>query len=117
MNGLLSLLKLIRSPKTRRPRTRPAPSRARLRVEGLEDRCVPAVLTEFAPLPTLNAAPTGLTRAADGSVWFAERSANKVARMSATGVLTEYAIPTANSAPEQLTASPDGYVWFTERYG
>src|SRR5262249_7233379 len=72
--------------------------------------------TELPSLPTANAAPTGITAASDGSLWFTERSANKLGRLSSTGVLTEYVVPTANSAPEYLTATADGNVWFTERY-
>jgi virginiamycin B lyase len=70
----------------------------------------------MAPLPTANAAPTGITSAYDGSLWFTEKSANKLGRL-ANGVLTEYTVPTAASAPDQITATPDGNVWFTERYG
>jgi streptogramin lyase len=76
----------------------------------------PASLTEV-PVPTPNAAPTDLTIALDGSLWFTEKNANKVARLTSAGVFTEYAVPTASSAPEWITAAPSGYVWFTERYG
>jgi streptogramin lyase len=117
MNRLLSLLERVAVLKSRRHRTRPAPRRVRPSLESLEDRCVPSTLTELAPLPTANAAPTGITTAPNGSVWFTEKNANKVARLTTAGVLTEYAIPTANSAPEKITASPDGNVWFTERTG
>src|SRR5262245_21169494 len=72
---------------------------------------------EFPTLPTANAAPTAITKAADGSLWFTEKNANRVARITTAGVLTEYNVPTANSGPERITASPDGYVWFTERTG
>jgi streptogramin lyase len=98
-------------------RPRPRPSRLSPALEPLEDRCVPSTITELAPLPSANAAPTGITSASDGSIWFTERGANKLGRLSLQGALTEYAIPTASSAPEQITASSDGNVWFTERYG
>jgi virginiamycin B lyase len=99
--------------KTRQPRSR----RARLSLEHLEDRCVPTTITELSPLPTANAAPTGITTAHDGSIWFTEMNANKVARMSTTGILTEYAVPTAGAAPQAITATPDGNLWFTELNG
>ena len=86
-------------------------------MECLEGRCVPSTITELPPLPTVNSAPTGITAAADGSIWFTERNANKLGRVSPAGVLNEYTIPTVGSAPEQIVASPDGSVWFTERYG
>jgi virginiamycin B lyase len=117
MNWFLSLFRGARGTKVRRQRPGPRRARRRLAVEYLEDRCVPSTVTELAPLPTAHAAPTGLTRAPDGSLWFTERGANKVGRLAPNGTLTEYAVPTANSAPEQITAGPDGHVWFTERYG
>jgi streptogramin lyase len=118
MPGLLSLLKRIKPRKTKQ-RSQPAAHRhrARLGMETLEDRFVPASITELPALPTLSSTPYAITKAYDGSMWFTERGANKLGRISTTGVLTEYAIPTANSAPEAIAASPDGYVWFTERYG
>ncbi len=73
-------------------------------------------ITEL-PVPTPSATPTGITSAADGSVWLTETTANKVTQMTTTGVFTEHAIPTAASAPQWITTSPDGFVWFTERYG
>src|SRR6266567_6391525 len=73
-------------------------------------------MTEF-PVPTVRAGLAGITRAADGSFWFTETSANKIGRMTSSGVFTEYAVPTLASAPEAITTSPDGYVWFTEHYG
>lgn len=113
----LSLFSRLASLRARRPGNPAAASRRRLALETLEDRSLLASIVELATLPTANAAPTGITRSPDGSVWFTQKNANKLGRISAAGALTEYAIPTANSAPEQITASPNGYVWFTERSG
>jgi virginiamycin B lyase len=101
--------------KAKRRGAGPRPSRRRPVLEHLEDRCLPATVTELPVLPTANAAPTGITNAADGSVWFTERSANKLGRLDTQGHLTEYTIPTAGSAPEQITTGADGFVWFTEK--
>jgi virginiamycin B lyase len=117
MNLFSSLITCVRAAKANRQQTARPQSRLRPMLERLEDRCLPSTVTEFPALPTANAAPTGIVSASDGSVWFTERSANKLGRIGANGVLSEYAIPTAASAPEQITASPDGNVWFTERYG
>jgi virginiamycin B lyase len=103
--------------KAKRQRPGPKPARARPALDHLEDRCLPSTVTELPALPTTSAAPTGITSAPDGSLWFTERGANQLGRLSPSGVLTEYAVPTAASAPEQIAASPDGFVWFTERYG
>src|SRR5262245_22401916 len=96
---------------------RTAAPRARLGLEALEDRALPASIVELATLPTAASAPTALVKAYDGSIWFTEKGANKLGRISRTGTLTEYSVPTASSAPEKITDSPDGWVWFTERYG
>jgi streptogramin lyase len=98
-----------------RHRPKPKPSQARPAVEHLEDRCCPSTITELPSLPAANAAPTGITTASDGSIWFTEQGANKLGRQIPHGALTEYAIPTAASAPEAITASPNGYVWFSEQ--
>jgi virginiamycin B lyase len=117
MKLLSSLVKCVKGWNTKSPRATRKPSRIGLALEQLEDRCVPSTVTELAALPTANAAPTGITSAVDGSIWFTEKSANKLGRIDAHGVLTEYAVPTGASAPDQITATPDGNVWFTERYG
>jgi virginiamycin B lyase len=117
MTGLLSVLALVRGSKRRQPKSRPAAARLRPVVEQLEDRWVPSTVTEFPSLPTANAGPAAITTAHDGSLWFTEKGANKLGRLTTAGVLTEYAVPTAASAPEMITATPDGNVWFTERYG
>jgi streptogramin lyase len=112
----LSLFTRLAGRRTRRP-SNPAKNRRRLGLEALEDRCVPASIAELATLPTAGAAPTDLTKAPDGSVWFTEKNANKLGRYSLGGVLTEYNVPTAASAPDQIVANSDGNVWFTERNG
>jgi streptogramin lyase len=118
MKLLSSLVKFVKGSKANRQPAKPKSFRTRLALEQLEDRCMPSTLTELPVLPTANAAPTGITTAYDGSVWFTENSANKVARLNpATGAVTEFSVPTAASAPDQITATPDGNVWFTERYG
>jgi streptogramin lyase len=113
----LSLLRHRNGAKARGQRPRRTTSRVWLGFECLEGRCVPSTITELPPLPTPNVAPTGITMASDGSIWFTEMNANKLGRISPQGVLTEYTVPTANSQPDQITASSDGYVWFTEASG
>jgi virginiamycin B lyase len=117
MNLFSSLITCVAGSKANRQHARTEALRRRPTLERLEDRCLPSTVTELPVLPTAGSAPTGIVSAADGSVWFTERSANKLGRLDTHGVLTEYAVPTASSAPEYLTATPDGNVWFTERYG
>ena len=64
------------------------------------------------PLPgTLNH-PTGIAAGPDGAMWFTEFTANKIGRMTAGGVLSEY--PVTGRVPEVITTGPDGALWFTE---
>src|SRR6516165_849385 len=90
--------------------------RARLRVEGMEDRCLLSI-TEF-PVPTAGANPFGITVGPDGNVWFTENyisPANKVGMINpTTHTVTDFAVPTPNTLPFGITAGPDGNVWFTE---
>jgi virginiamycin B lyase len=53
----------------------------------------------------------------DGNVWFIEAANNKIARMTPTGVVTDFAVPTAKSAPNGIALGPDGNVWFGESIG
>jgi virginiamycin B lyase len=70
-------------------------------------------ITEFA-ISTGNSGPTGITSGPDGAMWFTEATANKIGRISATGIITEYALATPNSEPLGITSGPDGALWFTE---
>jgi virginiamycin B lyase len=112
-----SLIRRVKGSPAKRQRSQSKPYHTRPAIEHLEERSLPSTLTELPSLPTANAAPTGITSAYDGSIWFTEKNANKLGRLDSHGGLTEYAIPTPASAPDQITASPDGNVWFTERYG
>ncbi len=75
-----------------------------------------ATITEFA-IPTPNSRPTDITAGPDGALWFTERDANKIGRITTAGAITEFAIPTAGSSPMGITAGPDGALWFTEFNG
>jgi virginiamycin B lyase len=70
-------------------------------------------ITEFA-ISTGNSGPTGITSGPDGAMWFTEATANKIGRISATGIITEYALATPNSEPLGITSGSDGALWFTE---
>ncbi|HXA18727.1 MAG TPA: hypothetical protein VN380_17160 [Thermoanaerobaculia bacterium] len=69
------------------------------------------------PTPTASAGPASLTLGPDGNLWFAESLANKIGRITPSGVTTEFPIPTANSFPAGIAAGVDGNLWFTEADG
>ena len=55
-----------------------------------------------------------MTVGPDGNAYIGLRNVNKIARVTAAGVVTEFTIPTPNSLPTNLTPGPDGNVWFSE---
>jgi len=58
--------------------------------------------------------PIAFTVGPDGNLWFTEGNANKIGRITTTGVVTEFPIPHSCSQPEFITAGPDGNLWFIE---
>jgi streptogramin lyase len=73
----------------------------------------PRSIEEFA-IPTAASQPTGIAAGPDGNLWFTEKAANKIGRITPGGTFTEFAIPTASSEATAIAAGPDGNLWFTE---
>lgn len=72
-------------------------------------------VTEF-PV-TARSNPAYITTGPDGNLWFTEDNANKIARMTTSGTVTEFSLPTANATPLGITKGSDGNVWFAEYSG
>jgi len=72
------------------------------------------VFTEFL-IPTPNSEPRGITAGPDGAVWFTEFNANKIGRITTTGVITEFGVLTGSGFPARIALGPDGNLWFTEQ--
>jgi virginiamycin B lyase len=49
----------------------------------------------------------------DKNIWFTDYGNNKIGRISASGVATEFALP-AGASPEGMTLGPDGNFWITD---
>jgi virginiamycin B lyase len=64
-------------------------------------------------VPTADSWPLGITLGLDGALWFTERQANKVARMTLTGSFTEWDL-LPGAFPNRIVVGPDGALWFTE---
>jgi virginiamycin B lyase len=69
-------------------------------------------IMEF-PLPSPASAPAGITVGPDGAIWFAEREASRIGRITTGGVLMEYPLAPGRQ-PNAIVAGPDGALWFTE---
>ena len=62
-------------------------------------------------------APLYIAKAPDGNYWYTQPGANRVARMTPAGAVTEYALPSAASNPFDIVAGADGNMWFTQLDG
>ena len=60
------------------------------------------------------AGPAEIVGGSDGNLWFAEDKANRIARVTASGNVKEFAILTPDSRPAMMVLGPDGNVWFTQ---
>src|SRR5216683_3057420 len=84
-------------------------------VVGAAENALAVTFTEF-PIPTLDSGPANITQGPDGALWFTEFSANKIGRITTSGVITEFDITphTPMSFPQGITTGPDGALWFVE---
>jgi RHS repeat-associated protein len=78
----------------------------------LTSAATPLALTEY-NTPTAGSGADDVA-APNGYVWFSEYNVSKIAKISMSGVVTEYTIPTSSSGPEGITVGPDGNIWFAE---
>ncbi len=59
--------------------------------------------------------PVSIAAGPDGNLWFIESTANKIARITMAGVVTEFSAGiSANAGLSGIFAGPDGNLWFTE---
>src|SRR5262249_25583102 len=57
--------------------------------------------------------PFSITTGPDGNLWLAERLGDRIARITTSGVVTEFPVPTPGCNPMGITPGPDGAMWFT----
>lgn len=79
----------------------------------------PAVTITVTPIGTPAQAPMGISRGADGAMWFTLQAGGKIGRISSGGTLSLYSLPAedAAGAPNGITLGPDGAMWFTLQAG
>lgn len=68
-------------------------------------------------IPTRDSGPLFISKDADQHIWFTQKNANKIGRLSRHGAIREYDVPTAMSQPYAITLGPDNTMWFTELAG
>jgi streptogramin lyase len=68
--------------------------------------------TEFRT-PTPNSFPGDITTGSDGNMWFTEQAVGKFARITPSGVITEY---TGVSSPTSIASGPDGNIWIASAF-
>jgi streptogramin lyase len=85
-------------------------------------------VTEFSSGITAESGPSGITKGADGNMWFTEETGNAIGRITPAGAVTQFgAHPVneetaegalgVNSFPTTITPGPEGNLWFTESFG
>src|SRR5258707_1434524 len=68
------------------------------------------------PVPTANSQPAGITAGPDGALWFTERAANKIGRITTACVVTkQFPIPPPPNKPPLITPRPAGAPWVLGR--
>ena len=77
---------------------------------------IAAGITEY-KIPTAGSQPGGITKGPDGALWFTEKHAGMIGRMTMNGKFTEYHIPYNNWNPDHIAAGRDGKLWFTGEVG
>lgn len=55
--------------------------------------------------------PENIVLGLDGNMWFTERRANRVGRITPSGVITEFI---TTGSPAGITVGPDGHIWFAQ---
>jgi streptogramin lyase len=72
-------------------------------------------VTEFTGNLTPNNGPNRITLGPDGNLWFTERDADRIGRITPSGTIKEFHTGiTPGAGLWGITAGPDGRLWFTE---
>jgi virginiamycin B lyase len=73
-------------------------------------------IQEFPPVPTANAGLQDIVLGPDGNIWFTERSANMIGRISGSnpGATTEFPLAGGATSPDLIVVGPDNALWWTQ---
>jgi virginiamycin B lyase len=64
-------------------------------------------------VPTPASGVQSIVSGPDDALWFTEKSAAKIGRISIHGEVNQFVVP-SGAAPLDITVGPDGALWFTE---
>src|SRR4051794_16602276 len=56
----------------------------------------------------------GIAAGHDGNLWFTETAANRIGRITPTGMIDVFPISRPGASPQQITVGPDRNLWFIE---
>ena len=65
------------------------------------------------PTPTGGSGPENIVTGPDGALWFTERNAARIGRITTSGRITEFPLPDPGSLPRGIARGPDGALWVT----
>jgi virginiamycin B lyase len=73
-------------------------------------------IQEFPPVPTANAGLQDIVLGPDGNIWFTERNANMIGRISGSspGATTEFPLAGGATSPDLIVVGPDNALWWTQ---
>lgn len=70
--------------------------------------------SEAFAVPTSAAGAYYIAAGTNGNLWFTEKDANKIGRITPTGTITEFPLATSPNYPLGIAKGPDGNMWFTQ---
>lgn len=79
---------------------------------------IPDEAVHFFQLPQRGSAPTTISIAPDGRLWFTESAGNRIGSIDPDGSgLVEHPLPNPDSSPRIIAIGADGNAWFSEHSG
>jgi virginiamycin B lyase len=74
-------------------------------------------VTEF-PIPTAASLPQDIVLGPDGKLWFTERDADKIGRVTPGNppLIQEFPVPAMFEEPMNITVGPDNKIWFSGKF-
>ena len=74
------------------------------------------VINEFAPATAtaFNSGNAGIATGLDGAMWFTEPNADRIGRVTMSGIVSEFVSPVTGLGMKGIAVGPDGSLWIAE---